>query len=924
MDNSTTRSVFSEITSQGFTVSSLFGTSAGAYQLNLPESPSLVNFAPSILRAAASERREDPDPHQEELSDVPPKDPHFEDEKFERLSRAHKDQAGPWITHRFNMRLWNTPKPHPEQAESASWETPEGFDGVLSKILVAPNLSRLDRSPEFHHYAYTKCVLANKKLTNIDVLQAYSYLQYLDVSSNKLTSLKPLRALPFLKILNASYNLLTTILDFAAPFFLTVANLSHNNIKQMRDLSAFWSITDLDLSHNLIQTIDGINSLKQVLKMPQQYLSSLNLSFNRIQTLENLSGLRINYLYLQNNMIKVYEDSERANLHTLKHLRIINLSYNQAVLILENVENLEVLDIVNNNVAQLLDIYYLRKLKYLNKLNLTGNPVTTIGRYLEVCLKYIKNLTLLDNHPVESDSWLAKLSNEAVELQLPKVWFWLPAYDTPPIAVIILLGLQANRRPYLAKKFCESQKNVVLGLLHTTHPKPQHEAEGEHFHYVDEPEFIRMLKEGKFSTYQEILAYAEFERAKNGIIMFHADLTMALAVKRIFFNTTLVLALPSSKEAHFEKLSILYSVQVKEDGTFKVVNSPAESEYQLEFPVKGKSDSTVSIMQDVVDEIVDRVWKLTNKSGALEQVASSSENELKEVQISTASSRRTSVDESGRSEKSEILELWWSSDPTTTMSIIIHPAHLSEENHQMAVLGNSEDDLEQFKVNKEGSTNGQVKRYVSFTVAHVHKFHDSAKSEKRAEESKTECERKAEDNENVSDIADSVPELKERTCNYTKSDIRTSRAYTTCPLVTKNFLTDGECFANLIIRDEGIRALFEEELRRRDELLELHLDMPGLFRELLFTDEEEKALGKLKTLLMDINRYNDSTPKTILDFENDPIFSDMIHAKVENCFVELRKAVSISEKQAAEYTVKKYPHRCELSVCSNPACPQWR
>ncbi|KAH1025995.1 hypothetical protein HUJ05_010593 [Dendroctonus ponderosae] len=852
MDNSTTRSVFSEITSQGFTVSSLFGTSAGAYQLNLPESPSLVNFAPSILRAAASERREDPDPHQEELSDVPPKDPHFEDEKFERLSRAHKDQAGPWITHRFNMRLWNTPKPHPEQAESASWETPEGFDGVLSKILVAPNLSRLDRSPEFHHYAYTKCVLANKKLTNIDVLQAYSYLQYLDVSSNKLTSLKPLRALPFLKILNASHNLLTTILDFAAPFFLTVANLSHNNIKQMRDLSAFWSITDLDLSHNLIQTIDGINSLKQVLKIPQQYLSSLNLSFNRIQTLENLSGLRINYLYLQNNMIKVYEDSERANLHTLKHLRIINLSYNQAVLILENVENLEVLDIVNNNVAQLLDIYYLRKLKYLNKLNLTGNPVTTIGRYLEVCLKYIKNLTLLDNHPVESDSWLAKLSNEAVE-----------------VAQVA------------------AQNRLKLTVL-------------------------------------EQATYAEFERAKNGIIMFHADLTMALAVKRIFFNTTLVLALPSSKEAHFEKLSILYSVQVKEDGTFKVVNSPAESEYQLEFPVKGKSDSTVSIMQDVVDEIVDRVWKLTNKSGALEQVASSSENELKEVQISTASSRRTSVDESGRSEKSEILELWWSSDPTTTMSIIIHPAHLSEENHQMAVLGNSEDDLEQFKVNKEGSTNGQVKRYVSFTVAHVHKFHDSAKSEKRAEESKTECERKAEDNENVSDIADSVPELKERTCNYTKSDIRTSRAYTTCPLVTKNFLTDGECFANLIIRDEGIRALFEEELRRRDELLELHLDMPGLFRELLFTDEEEKALGKLKTLLMDINRYNDSTPKTILDFENDPIFSDMIHAKVENCFVELRKAVSISEKQAAEYTVKKYPHRCELSVCSNPACPQWR
>lgn len=47
--------------------------------------------------------------------------------------------------------------------------------------------------------------------------------------------------------------------------------------------------------------------------------------------------------------------------------------------------------------------------------------------------------------------------------------------------------------------------SVVLGIAHTTHPKPSHEAEGEHFHYVDEPEFIKMLKEGKFSAYQEVL-----------------------------------------------------------------------------------------------------------------------------------------------------------------------------------------------------------------------------------------------------------------------------------------------------------------------------------------------------------------------------------------------------------------------------------
>lgn len=55
-------------------------------------------------------------------------------------------------------------------------------------------------------------------------------------------------------------------------------------------------------------------------------------------------------------------------------------------------------------------------------------------------------------------------------------------------------------------------------------------------------------------------------------------------------------------------------------------------------------------------------------------------------------------------------------------------------------------------------------------------------------------------------------------------------------LIYVSRLDRGGCFIKLatpVIRDEGIRALFEEELRRRDELLELHLDMPGFFRELV-------------------------------------------------------------------------------------------
>lgn len=74
--------------------------------------------------------------------------------------------------------------------------------------------------------------------------------------------------------------------------------------------------------------------------------------------------------------------------------------------------------------------------------------------------------------------------------------------------------------------------------------------------------------------------------------------------------------------------------------------------------------STSTQVHEVLDEIVDQVWKSSKKCGSVEQVHCADENELKE--ISTATSRKTSVDASGKSEKSEIFQLWWSKDPTTT------------------------------------------------------------------------------------------------------------------------------------------------------------------------------------------------------------------------------------------------------------------
>lgn len=40
-------------------------------------------------------------------------------------------------------------------------------------------------------------------------------------------------------------------------------------------------------------------------------------------------------------------------------------------------------------------------------------------------------------------------------------------------------------------------------------------------------------------------------------------------------------------------------------------------------------------------------------------------------------------------------------------------------------------------------------------------------------------------------------------------------------------------FFFVVLYDARLKSMFEEELREREELLELHLDMPGLFREVV-------------------------------------------------------------------------------------------
>lgn len=86
--------------------------------------------------------------------------------KFNLLTKL-----GPWMAHRFTLSEWDCkPKPHPKYQRKQDAKKPEAFDGVLTKYIIIPNLSILARSPEFEHYAYTKCVLQKMVIVAYHIL----------------------------------------------------------------------------------------------------------------------------------------------------------------------------------------------------------------------------------------------------------------------------------------------------------------------------------------------------------------------------------------------------------------------------------------------------------------------------------------------------------------------------------------------------------------------------------------------------------------------------------------------------------------------------------------------------------------------------------------------------------------------------------
>ncbi|KAJ8969093.1 hypothetical protein NQ317_016780 [Molorchus minor] len=390
----------------------------------------------------------------------------FEFDEYSRTFEIVKGLAGVWRTHRFEENPWEeSGKGYLQLEDDVTVEEDENL-GVLTDFIIGSSLSYLSRSPEDLRHVLCKCVLSNKQLNDISEIRYYHYIQYLDLSFNELTTLFPLGQLPFLQYLDVSHNYLQELLDFKASFYLTFVNFSYNMISVIPDLTQFWSITHMNLSHNGIVEITGLENLR--------FLSHLDLSYNNIQEIENLNNLRLQYLILHHNEIVDSEGDHATEFKTLHYIRFVDVSDNHltSLKLFQNAENLESINIANNDIFNLLEVYYLENLRYLSRLNFHGNPIASMKYYSTACLSVVKHLMTLDGEDLTAEQKIEAKKSCEVDASLPArkshidlvlleqinqpyIGPHIVPYNQPPPVVIMLVGLPGSKKKHIVKEFCK-------------------------------------------------------------------------------------------------------------------------------------------------------------------------------------------------------------------------------------------------------------------------------------------------------------------------------------------------------------------------------------------------------------------------------------------------------------------------------------
>ncbi|KAM5255756.1 leucine-rich repeat and guanylate kinase domain-containing protein [Ctenodactylus gundi] len=452
-----------------------------------------------------------------------------------------------------------------ESSESEMANLEKEFDGVLTEEAVAKALHELGRSGPGTEQVYLKLTLSGCDLIDISILCEYIHLQKLDLSVNKIEDLSCVSYMPYLLELNVSQNKLSAFFNFKPPKNLKKVDFSSNQISEMCDLSAYHALNKLILDNNEIQEISGLEMCNS--------LTHLSLANNKITTINGLNTLPIKILCLSNNQIE-----KITGLENLRSLQNLDLSHNR-ISSLQGLENLDLLEVINledNEIAELREVEYIENLPILRILNLLRNPIQEESEYWLFVIFMLLRLTELDQKKIEVEEKVAAVNKydpppEVIAAQdhlthivnsvmQPQKIFdsTLPSLDTP-YPMLILAGPQACGKRELAHRLCRQFSTYFrYGACHTTRPPYFGEGDRVDYHFISQEVFDEMLSMGKFIL---TFAYGNYKYglnrdtvegiARDGLAScIHMEIEGVRSLKCSYFEPRYILVVPMNKEKY--------------------------------------------------------------------------------------------------------------------------------------------------------------------------------------------------------------------------------------------------------------------------------------------------------------------------------------------------------------------------------------
>lgn len=456
-------------------------------------------------------------------------------------------------------------------------------EGNLSGMVMATGLTVLDSVPMTDGFALTKLQLPDKGLKNIQILDSYKYIQYVDLSHNAIKDLSPLDSLTYLIVLDACHNEVEYFKPNPTPWFLSFLNLSHNKLENIPDISSMWSLKHLNLSNNDIQKIQGIEDLN--------YLEYVNLSHNAIQVLENISKVPLKTLDVSWNRISRCEDStdENGGLRNIITLQRLDISHNS----LESMDGMKCinpfslrhLNIAYNNFNCATAFDDLARYKSLRYLRLEENSIVhKLPEIVKNVIHLLPQLAYINGSKLTKSERLAVSStwnSHPIVKEMKKYCYELlysnmepPEYGVETAAhldynvpIVIITGPMGTRKyslvKYIADRYPEYVSTpVVHSTLHNYSDDNSdvcEEFKNLNILHVEESDFNQRWNRGEYvyvhNDMGDLYGLDRNELEDDGrLIIMAVPLQPAFSMMWQGLNTTIILVKPKSEEDYSDLL----------------------------------------------------------------------------------------------------------------------------------------------------------------------------------------------------------------------------------------------------------------------------------------------------------------------------------------------------------------------------------